>query len=349
MIELFKIILILIASISPLLAQAEAPKESICSPTQCYKVIRELGQGAFGMVYAVENAGGEPYAIKCHKRFTDKDVFFSISLFADAEREFERGQILNHPHIIKSFELFTSDSPLQKETTNLVLEYVDGNTLYKTQKNTLTGRESLEAVLHFLEALRYAFSLELMHFDLHEGNIMLNHDHDIKVIDLASFYSFDEFTQYVEEETTYLELKPMKMFAQSFQANTQSDPLHIKNLKAFFALHPEILYQMQTANKVDNVAMGLLDKRAAVTFSTAETTDKLTLLSPMHAYYFQRITEICMQIIKKSDISRQVRKELRAKMESLAWDYKEDIEEGKKAEFTQYLDQLIEVLMTAKI
>ena len=140
-----------------------------------------MGEGAFGTVYAVTNSEGQPFAIKSYKHQTDPEM--ENSSFADASREFQRGQTLDHPNIIKSFDLFANQN-----TNNLVLQFVEGETLFDKKKSSLSAEEAIRASVQFCHTLRYALSLDLLHLDLHGGNIMVNNNKEIMVIDLASFF-----------------------------------------------------------------------------------------------------------------------------------------------------------------
>src|SRR6185295_17656847 len=103
-----------------------------------------------------------------------KDSGFKENPFADAEREFQRGQLLNHPNIIKSFELFLYTSCCDEVTHNLILELVEGKTLHNSKNKELQLDQSLNATLQLIQALRYALSLGFVNVDLHGGNVMLN-------------------------------------------------------------------------------------------------------------------------------------------------------------------------------
>lgn len=83
----------------------EAKEKVINSTSEQYRIIHLLGSGAFGKVYAVKNSKGARFALKLIQQYQSN----SDHIFLSAQREFERGQMLNHPHIIKSYEFFTHE------------------------------------------------------------------------------------------------------------------------------------------------------------------------------------------------------------------------------------------------
>jgi serine/threonine protein kinase len=159
----------------------------VCSPKQCYTVKKFLGEGSFGKVYQIKDTKNKVYALKSSTTYYDGVDSFT-KLLGDTKREYERGKLLNHINIIKSIEIFTIKPKKSKEVVNLILEFVDGHSLEDITEVTVPHEKNRLALHHFIEALLHAISLDLLHLDLHEGNVMLTKKHDIKVIDLASFF-----------------------------------------------------------------------------------------------------------------------------------------------------------------
>src|SRR5688572_16751552 len=127
------------------------PGDEISSSTNCYTVIEELGEGAFGKVYSVENSSGKRFALKSYKPFgTEFSTSGWFNSLAEAKREFSIGQLLDHPNIIKSIEFFE-----EKQTHYLVLELVNGSELYKTPKKVFSEDEVRKSLKQFVNALRY--------------------------------------------------------------------------------------------------------------------------------------------------------------------------------------------------
>lgn len=341
---------------------SEELPENICSPTECYKVIKVLGEGAFGKVYAVENSSAMPFAIKSYKK-----EFEEPGLLGDAEREFERGQLLNHQNIVKSFDLFDTESS-DKVTTNLVLDFIEGNTIYKTKKGSLSQSDTLKTMIQLIDALRYAHSMGLMHLDLHSNNVMIDKNVDLMVIDLASFFSFEELFTFVYNEakekaekqkaSTQKKLEPyakaMQMEISEKPPEAVLPPKRAEKLKAFFQQYPEIFEEIQQRqSQQENPApqyaktLKMVSKKTSTNEKTPESSPpKESDKSPFQSYYLNSITEMCIYLISKSDLNRQDKINIRAEIKKIAWNSEEDLDEGKKVEFDAYLDELINTLQT---
>jgi len=163
-------------------------QDKIYSSTECYTIIEELGEGLFGKVYAVEDSKGHKFALKSYKE--NENPFLSASLFAVGEREFLRGQLLNHPCIVKSFDYFSYNIS-DHASNNLLLQLVEGEMLSKISKGSLTKEQVVKKAVDFCDALRYALALDLIYLDLNENNILVNEE-GIVIIDLASFFTVEE-------------------------------------------------------------------------------------------------------------------------------------------------------------
>lgn len=133
--------------------------DSICSPAECFSISRQLGEGAFGEVYAVKNSLGETFALKTYKVSEQEYTDNWLGALADAEREFQRGQMLDHAHIVKAYDLFSAKSCIQA-TNYLVLQLVEGK-LYTILRITSSQRKRDWKLLHNY-AMLYAMRLRLI-------------------------------------------------------------------------------------------------------------------------------------------------------------------------------------------
>lgn len=161
--------------------------QTIQSPLNEYTLVKELGSGAFGKVFEATTPTGENFAIKWYTRVGSFGWY--LDRLADKNREFTLGRILDHPHIIKSVESFDDFT---------VLEFVPGNTLSSYSFGSLELSESIQAAKQFISGIRHAFIQEYLHLDLHGSNVMLNKSRDVKIIDLSSFFSFQEIRDHYQ-------------------------------------------------------------------------------------------------------------------------------------------------------
>ena len=148
-----------------------------------YKIVRELGRGAMGVVYhAIDPNIGRPVAIKTihfgGNRKPDEIERMRERLF----REARSAGMLSHPGIVTIY-----DVEQQGDLAYIAMEYVDGPTL----DQVLSEPEPLEAARMFsilgqtAVALDYAHSKGIVHRDIKPANIMISEDGTSKIADFG--------------------------------------------------------------------------------------------------------------------------------------------------------------------
>jgi len=310
---------------------AQADESVLCSEKECYTMVNELGEGAFGKVFAATNGEGFPFAIKAYKH--DWQPTGVISVYNDAQREFQRGQMLNHPNIVKSYELFKSQA-IPNFSTYLVLSFVKGQILYETKPKSLTRDQTVNALNQFVDALRHAYSMGLFHLDLHAGNVMLTDTSDIVVIDLASFFTIQEIYPPAEANNALM------AFDMGGHAPANEGIKEVK-LKDFFLRHPELKVQPQI-NRVLNKPMFAADGMPEMDYTLYDQTTP-----PFLSVYFQDVINICEHIVTKSKMDRNEKIELRLNLRRFALEYLEDAQEKLDVPIENYFDQLAQLLTPA--
>jgi serine/threonine protein kinase len=199
--------------------------ETVQSPTKSYTLVRELGAGAFGKVFEVTTTSGENFALKWYMPGGFSGWFGDH--LADHNREFMLGQVLDHPHIIKSVESFADKEEDRPEFNYTVLELVPGKTLSSCSRGFLELPEAILAAKQFISGVRHAFHQEFFHLDLHGNNVMLNQDQEVKIIDLSSFFSFEEIKMHCEKSETS-------------SGETYTKPVAFKKIEQFVKRHPAL-------------------------------------------------------------------------------------------------------------
>lgn len=141
-----------------------------------YKIIRELGQGASGIVYL----GRDPYikryvAIKISQATSERALerFFVEAQFA--------GQ-LNHPNMVMIYDVGT-----QQKLSYITMEYVEGTTLeeYCQKDNLLPVTKVIEIIFGICNAIDYAHRKNIIHRDIKPSNIMLDKNGIPKITDFG--------------------------------------------------------------------------------------------------------------------------------------------------------------------
>ena len=157
-----------------------------------YKIVRELGRGAMGVVYhAIDPNIGRPVAIKTINLGGKPEE--SERLRERLFREARSAGILSHPGIVTIY-----DVEQQGDLAYIAMEYVDGPTLDQIMApNQATSPERIFSVLaQAAVALDYGHQKGIVHRDIKPANIMLAADGTAKVADfgIAKITASDQFT-----------------------------------------------------------------------------------------------------------------------------------------------------------
>ncbi len=146
-----------------------------------YEILREAGRGGMGVVYLAERADGE-----YRKHVAIKVVRLSYASEDLAARFRAERQILanlDHPNIARLLDGGT----LPSGQPYLVMEYVAGETLDGfCRTRNLAALERLPLFLQVCEAVAYAHRHHVVHRDLKPGNILVDADGIVKLLDFGT-------------------------------------------------------------------------------------------------------------------------------------------------------------------
>jgi len=156
-----------------------------------YKVIKIVGDGAYGSVYKALNIStGEVVAIKkMKKKFTSWEECMSL-------REIKSLRKLNHPNIVKLKEVIRVNDEL-----NFVFEFLEQNTyqLIKDRHDPLPEQKIKSLVYQSLQGLAYMHKHGFFHRDMKPENLMVQGE-TLKIADFGlarEIRSRPPFTDYV--------------------------------------------------------------------------------------------------------------------------------------------------------
>ncbi len=145
-----------------------------------YEVLRSLGAGSMGMVYACT-----------HKEIPDhivalKVLFNEISndsvLSSRFKNEIYASYGISHPNVVKAYEYVE-----EKDFIAFSMEFVDGGDLADLlEKNRdLTYNEIFKILTQIVSGLEAIHASDLVHRDLKPENILLTADGDVKIADFG--------------------------------------------------------------------------------------------------------------------------------------------------------------------
>src|SRR5262245_9009689 len=143
-----------------------------------YVIAQKLGEGGMGVVW------------KAHDTMLVRDVALKILPAEGAASEVRRERFfrearaasaLNHPNIITVYEINSVD-----DVDYIAMELVEGETLSaRLARGAMSIGEALDVARQMAEALARAHKAGIVHRDLKPGNVMINHDGLVKVLDFG--------------------------------------------------------------------------------------------------------------------------------------------------------------------
>jgi len=140
-----------------------------------YLLLSLIGKGGFSEVHKAFDLKEQRYvACKVHQLNKDWKDEKKANYIKHALREYDIHKSLDHPRIVKLFDVFEIDT----NSFCTVLEYCEGNDLdfYLKQHKTIPEKESRSIIMQTVSALRYLnvnIRPPVIHYDLKPGNILL--------------------------------------------------------------------------------------------------------------------------------------------------------------------------------
>jgi serine/threonine-protein kinase len=144
-----------------------------------YEILAELGHGAMGVVYkARDPLLGRLIALKT----INSNLVDRPDLLERFYQEAQSAGKLQHPNIVTIFELGQ-----EKDTPFIAMEYLDGESLEKTivRLTDLPLALKVGYIVRICQALEYAHKNRVVHRDIKPGNIMVNSEGVVKVVDFG--------------------------------------------------------------------------------------------------------------------------------------------------------------------
>ena len=144
-----------------------------------YEILAELGHGAMGVVYKARDPFiGRLVALKT----INSNLVDRPDLLERFYQEAQSAGKLQHPSIVTIFELGQ-----EKDTPFIAMEYLDGESLEKTilRQTEMPLALKVGYIVKICQALEYAHKNRVVHRDIKPGNIMVNSEGAVKVVDFG--------------------------------------------------------------------------------------------------------------------------------------------------------------------
>ncbi len=158
-------------------------KEDPPSTLGRYKVLKEIGRGAMGVVYLGKDPTIHRFvAIKTMRldEIDDRDKLQEVK--ARFFREAESTGRLSHPNIVTIY-----DAGEEHDLGYIAMEVLEGTTLkqWSRKPNLMPLKQMIPTLATVAEALDYAHQQGVVHRDIKPANIMLTKDQIVKVMDFG--------------------------------------------------------------------------------------------------------------------------------------------------------------------
>jgi eukaryotic-like serine/threonine-protein kinase len=148
-----------------------------------YKVLKELGRGAMGVVYLGKDPTIQRFVAIKTMRLDEIDDDEKLQDFkARFFREAESTGRLSHPNIVTIY-----DAGEEQNLGFIAMELLEGTPLkqYARKPNLLPPKDVLSILATVADALDYAHQQGVVHRDIKPANIMITKDQTVKVMDFG--------------------------------------------------------------------------------------------------------------------------------------------------------------------
>ncbi|HET8721232.1 MAG TPA: serine/threonine-protein kinase [Nitrospira sp.] len=148
-----------------------------------YKILKELGRGAMGLVYLGKDPTIQRFvAIKTMRLDQIEDLNKVQEIKVRFFREAESAGRLSHPNIVTIY-----DAGEQDELGYIAMELVEGQSLkdWSRKPNLMPLADVVATLASVADALDYAHQQGVVHRDVKPANIMITKDRLVKVMDFG--------------------------------------------------------------------------------------------------------------------------------------------------------------------
>ena len=144
-----------------------------------YRFIKKLTATSHSGIYLAEREStGVKVVLKVLQQVPD--VADGVGAFDRFLQEYELIAEINHPNIVKIFDLGVGD-----DHAHIAMEYLDGGDLKQRIADKISERDAVRYLKQIAGALAKIHEVGVLHRDLKPGNIMLRADDSIALIDFG--------------------------------------------------------------------------------------------------------------------------------------------------------------------
>lgn len=150
-----------------------------------YKLLKTIGKGNFARVMLARHL---PTGIEVAIKIIDKTQLNSNSL-EKLFREVSIMKLLNHPNIVKLYEVIETE-----KTLYLAMEYINNGEVFEYLVKNGRMKENIarQKFKQIVSAVQYLHSKNIIHRDLKAENLLLDSNMDVKIVDFGFSNMFVE-------------------------------------------------------------------------------------------------------------------------------------------------------------
>lgn len=144
-----------------------------------YKLLEQIGQGGMGVVYLAEHIKlHRQVALKILPQKSTKDKLALERFY----REARAVAALDHPNIVRAYDVGEVDG-----VHYLAMEYVPGVNLqtHLDKKGPMPWRAAVGFIIQACRGLQHAFERNMIHRDIKPGNLLVDRQGTLKILDLG--------------------------------------------------------------------------------------------------------------------------------------------------------------------
>lgn len=144
-----------------------------------YKIIRQVGKGAFGVVILVEDQMVHEQIIL---KFLNPHMASDESVIQRFVHEMRYTRKITHPNVIRIYDFLTFG-----RSYAISMEYFDSHSLAQEikQKRNRDFRRNLKLLIDICKGLTIAHNLKIVHRDIKPANILINDNDVVKIVDFG--------------------------------------------------------------------------------------------------------------------------------------------------------------------
>jgi serine/threonine protein kinase len=271
-----------------------------------YRILRKIGSGGIGAVYAAEHVAlGSEVAIKVLRGAAAADA----SEIARLRREAQVQVSIEHPNVVRTFDL----DQMPDGSIYVVMELLRGMSIAERLKASgpLAPGFAIPIFTQVCRALDAAHRLGVIHRDLKPGNVFVCEDRSVKVLDfgMSKFAEAESLTQdgYTLGTPEYMSpeqcigapVEPRTDFyafgVLMYEALTGEIPIRGNNRRELLELHqravpPSMQKRRPDLNlpeELDAIVMACMSKRAAERPRSARELERLLAQVPSEGMIYE--------------------------------------------------------------